>query len=210
MKKTNWKVVALIIVGVLAIALMCIFGVQEAQNKAIAFEEQVNTAQSDIKVQEKRRVDLVYNLAGCVKEYDKHEAETLTGIVEKRGSTGDIENVTTAITAVAEAYPELKSNENYKNLTKYERRKEIMPWICERQIENKYSNRYIPKIDNVPYTVFELNINGEYYKGTIEEIEEKSGTDISWIDRDKLADTISVQTKPTSQSRGVVIERKRY
>lgn len=116
MKKTNWKVVALIIVGVLAVALMCIFGVQEAQNKAIAFEEQVNTAQSDIKVQEKRRVDLVYNLADCVKEYDKHEAKTLTGIVEKRGSTGDIENVTTAITAVAEAYPELKSNENYKNL----------------------------------------------------------------------------------------------
>jgi hypothetical protein len=80
-----------------------------------------------------------------------------------------------------------KWDEYCKNLTKYERRKEIMPWICERQIENKYSNRYIPKIDNVPYTVFELNINGEYYKGTIEEIEEKSGTDISWIDRDKLA-----------------------
>lgn len=103
-----------------------------------------------------------------------------------------------------------KWDEYCENLTKYERRKEIMPWICERQIENKWSNRYIPKIDNVPYTVFELNINGEYYKGTIEEIEEKSGTDISWIDRDKLADTISVQTKPTSQSRGVVIERKRY
>ena len=30
--------------------------------------------------------------------------------------TGDIENVTTAITAVSEAYPELKSNENYKEL----------------------------------------------------------------------------------------------
>ena len=30
--------------------------------------------------------------------------------------TGDIENVTTAITAVSEAYPELKSNENYKQL----------------------------------------------------------------------------------------------
>ena len=63
-------------------------------------EEQVNTAQSDIKVQEKRRVDLVYNLADCVKQYDKHESET----------------VTTAITAVSEAYPELKSNENYKQL----------------------------------------------------------------------------------------------
>ena len=63
-------------------------------------EEQVNTAQSDIKVQEKRRGDLVYNLADCVKQYDKHESET----------------VTTAITAVSEAYPELKSNENYKQL----------------------------------------------------------------------------------------------
>ena len=49
-------------------------------------------------------------------QYDKHEAETLTAIVEGRGSTGDIENVTTAITAVSEAYPELKSNENYKEL----------------------------------------------------------------------------------------------
>jgi len=32
------------------------------------------------------------------------------------GSSGDIENVTTAITAVSEAYPELKANENYKEL----------------------------------------------------------------------------------------------
>ena len=92
------------------------FGVQSSQNKAIALEEQVNTAQSDIKVQEKRRVDLVYNLADCVKQYDKHEADTLTAIAEGRGATGDIENVATAITAVSEAYPELKSNENYKQL----------------------------------------------------------------------------------------------
>lgn len=76
----------------------------------------MNTADSDIKVQEKRRVDLVYNLVDCVKQYDKHEADTLTAIVEGRGSTGDIENVTTAIAAVSEAYPELKSNENYKEL----------------------------------------------------------------------------------------------
>ena len=80
--------------------LLCVFGVQSSQNGAIALEEQVNTAYSDIKVQEKRRVDLVYNLADCVKQYDKHEAETLTAIVDGRGSSGDIENVTTAIAAV--------------------------------------------------------------------------------------------------------------
>lgn len=114
--KENWKVVLIVVAGFLAVILLCVFGVQSAQNKAFALEEQVNTAKSDIKVQEKRRVDLVYNLADCVMQYDKHEADTLAAIVEGRGSTGDIENVTTAITAVSEAYPELKSNENYKEL----------------------------------------------------------------------------------------------
>lgn len=112
----NWKLPVIIVAGVLAVILLCVFSVQGSQNKAFALEEQVNTAQSDIKVQEKRRVDLVYNLADCVKQYDKHEAETLTAIAEGRGSSGDIENVTTAITAVSEAYPELKSNANYKQL----------------------------------------------------------------------------------------------
>ena len=112
----KWKLPLIIGAGVIAVILLCVFGVQSSQNKAIALEEQVNTAQSDIKVQEKRRVDLVYNLADCVKQYDRHEADTLTAIAEGRGSTSDIENVTTAITAVSEAYPELKSNENYKQL----------------------------------------------------------------------------------------------
>ena len=114
MKNTKWKLPLIIGVGIVAIILLCIFGVQSSQNKAIALEEQVNTAASDINVQEKRRVDLVYNLADAVMQYDEHEAETLKSIVDGRGTTGDIKNVTTAITAVAEAYPELKSNENYK------------------------------------------------------------------------------------------------
>ncbi|WP_394919004.1 LemA family protein [uncultured Robinsoniella sp.] len=115
-KKTNWKLPLIIGGVVIAIILLIALVIQSPQNKAIALEEQVNAASSDIKVQEKRRVDLVYNLADCVKQYDKHEAETLTAIVDGRGSTGDIENVTTAITAVSEAYPELKSNDNYKQL----------------------------------------------------------------------------------------------
>lgn len=116
MKIFDWKLPLIIGAGVIAVISMCVFGVQGSQNKAFALEEQVNTAASDIKVQEKRRLDLVYNLADCVKQYDKHESETLTAIAEGRGSARDIENVTTAITAVSEAYPELKSNENYKQL----------------------------------------------------------------------------------------------
>lgn len=116
MKKTNWKLALIILTGIISVILLCVFAVQGVQNKAIVLEEQVNTAFSDIEVQEKRRVDLVYNLADCVMQYDKHESETLVAIAQGRGSAGDIENVTTAITAVSEAYPELKSNENYKEL----------------------------------------------------------------------------------------------
>ena len=115
-KNTNWKVFTITAVGVLAVVLMIFVWIQSIQGKAITYEEQVNTAQSDIKVQEKRRIDLVYNLADCVKQYDKHESETLKAIVDGRGSTGDIENVSTAITAVTESYPELKSDKNYKTL----------------------------------------------------------------------------------------------
>lgn len=114
--KKNWKVMMIVAAGILAVILLGVFVIQSSQNKAIALEEQVSSADSDIKVQEKRRVDLVMNLVDCVKQYDKHEAETLKSVVEGRGKTGDIENVTTAITAVSEAYPELKSDSNYKEL----------------------------------------------------------------------------------------------
>lgn len=63
MENNAWKVVLIVIAGVIAVGLMTVIGIQGTQNKAIALEEQVNTASSDIKVQEKRRVDLVYNLA---------------------------------------------------------------------------------------------------------------------------------------------------
>ena len=79
--KENWKVVLIAAAGILTAILLCVFGIQSTQNKAFALEEQINTAESDIKVQEKRRVDLVYNLADCVVQYDKHEADTLTAIV---------------------------------------------------------------------------------------------------------------------------------
>lgn len=51
--KENWKLVLIVAAGIIAVIFMCIFGVQGAQNKAFAMEEQVNTADSDIKVQRK-------------------------------------------------------------------------------------------------------------------------------------------------------------
>ena len=53
MKKSNWKLVLIIVAGILAVVMTGVFGVQSSQNKAFSLEEQVNTADSDIKVQEK-------------------------------------------------------------------------------------------------------------------------------------------------------------
>ena len=109
----------LIILGIVTAIGTMIFGVfTSTNNRAISLEEQVISADSDIMVQEKRRTDLIYNLVDCVKRYDQHEADTLLAVVNGRKSENnmDISEVSTQISAVAEAYPELKSNENYKEL----------------------------------------------------------------------------------------------
>lgn len=156
--KENWKVMLIVAAGVVAVILSCVFGVQSSQNQAFALEEQVNTAESDIKVQEKRRVDLIYNLADCVKQYDKHEAETLAAIVEGRGSAGDIENATTAIAAVSEAYPELKADENYRELMNELAMTEnlIAEYRSNYNKQVKAYNRYVKKF---PTRIF-LNMLG--------------------------------------------------
>ena len=41
--KENWKLVLIVAAGIIAVIFMCIFGIQGAQNKAFAMEEQVNT-----------------------------------------------------------------------------------------------------------------------------------------------------------------------
>ena len=112
----NWKMSLIIAGTVLVVILMCIVSVQSAQNRAISLEEAVYTADSDIKVQEKRRVDLIYNLADCVKQYDRHESETLEGLANGMNNGNSINDVNTAIAAITYAYPELKSNKNYKQL----------------------------------------------------------------------------------------------
>lgn len=158
MKNSNWKLALIVIAGSIAVAMLCVFWVQGAQNKAFSLEENVASALSDIEIQEKRRVDLVYNLADCVMQYDKHEAETLIAITEARGGAGDIENATTAIAAVAEAYPELKSNENYNELMNELSMTENL--IAEhRSNYNKQAKAYNRYIRKFPTRVF-LDILG--------------------------------------------------
>lgn len=64
--KENWKLVLIVAAGIVAVIFMCIFGIQGAQNKAFALEEQVNTADSDIKVQEKKDESILFTILRIV------------------------------------------------------------------------------------------------------------------------------------------------
>lgn len=56
------KLWVIAIIGVIGIGIACFLGMQSCGNKAITLEEAVETAKSDIEVQEKKRIDLVYNM----------------------------------------------------------------------------------------------------------------------------------------------------
>ena len=110
--------IGLSVLAVIAVIVIGIFIVQGSQNKAISYEEQISTAQSNIKIQEKRRTDLIPNLVDCVKAYDKHEYDTLMNIIKARGTNSDnsVQEIKTQIQAIAEAYPKLQSSSNYQEL----------------------------------------------------------------------------------------------
>ena len=112
------KTILIICAAVIAVILFFVACIFNTQNNAISLEEQIYTAKSDINVQEKRRADLIPNIVDCVQAYDEHEYQTLMDVIAARSEYSDTEvgEITTMIAAVAEAYPELQSSENYQQL----------------------------------------------------------------------------------------------
>ncbi len=99
-------------------------------NSFIKLNNKVKEAFSTMDVYLKKRWDLIPNLVETVKGYAKHEADTFREVIELRGNTYDnlsqeeklntSENLKSGINkimALAEAYPELKANENFKDLS---------------------------------------------------------------------------------------------
>ena len=118
MNFVNKHKTGLIIGGIVLAFILLVVGMfASTNNKAVFLEEQINGAQANINVAEKRRVDLVYNLVDAVQAYQEYEGNTLKEVVAARASvqSGNIEEAQLAINAVAEAYPELKANENNYN-----------------------------------------------------------------------------------------------
>lgn len=123
----------LILIGIFAWGLMgC--GIQSIPQA----ENQVEAALAEVTSQYKRRADLVPNLVNTVKGYASHEMETLLGVTEARAKAtsmqldvskaspeqvaqyqqaqGQLSQALGRLMVIAEKYPDLKANENFRDL----------------------------------------------------------------------------------------------
>lgn len=118
-----WLIILIVVLVILVILLAGTY------NGLVKLDERVNEAWSDITVQLKYRADLIPNVVETVKGYAKHEKETFEMVTSARSAAMGAKTVKQAaeaeremqgalgrIFAIAEAYPELKANENFKTL----------------------------------------------------------------------------------------------
>ena len=118
-----------VIVGVLVLLVLIVIFIY---NSLIRARNRVDNAWSQIDVQLRRRYDLIPNLVETVKGYAAHERQTLEAVTsaranamdaQQRGTVGQQAQAENALTgalkslfAVAEAYPDLKANQNFLQL----------------------------------------------------------------------------------------------
>ena len=111
----------LIVLGLVAVWAVFSF------NRFVSLRNRAEEAWADIEVQLKRRYDLIPNLVNTVKGYATHESSAFENVTKARsmamGATGpteahaEAENMLTgalkSVFALAEAYPDLKANQNF-------------------------------------------------------------------------------------------------
>ena len=119
----------LVVIILVAVAVVLLLYVIVAYNGLVRLRNRVENAWAQIDVQLRRRYDLIPNLVETVKGYATHERETFQRVTEARsrainasgvGEQAQAENMITSalksLFAVAEAYPDLKANQNFLEL----------------------------------------------------------------------------------------------
>ncbi len=171
---------ALIALGVLVLVVLGI----AIYNSLVTLRQTVKNAWAQIDVQLKRRHDLIPNLVNTVKGYASHEKETLDRVINARANAtkatlpadaikaeGELSGALARLMAVAEAYPDLKANQNFLAL-----QEELVTTENKisfaRQFYNDSVTRYNTKRETFP-TVLIAGILG-FHPEVLFEVEEEA------------------------------------
>ncbi len=114
----------ILVLGVLVLWAVFVF------NGLVTLRNRAQEAWADIEIQLKRRYDLIPNLVNTVKGYAAHESSAFENVTKARSAAmgarsnladkGQAENMLTgalkSVFAIAEAYPDLKANQNFLSL----------------------------------------------------------------------------------------------
>jgi LemA protein len=160
-----------IAIGILAVIVLWVANVY---NGFVAAEEEVESAWAQVENQYQRRSDLVPNLVATVKGYAAHEQQTLEGVVEARAKAtqitidptnatpeqlaafqaaqGELSQALGRLLAVAENYPDLKANENFRDLQAQLEGTENRIAVA-RQLFNETARAYNTKVRRFPSNI---------------------------------------------------------
>ena len=169
----------IVVLGVLAIiALWAV----NAYNALVECQEDVESAWSQVENQYQRRADLVPNLVATVKGYAAHEQETLEGVVNARAKAtqitidatnmtpeqiaayqaaqGELSQALGKLLAIAENYPDLKANENFRDLQAQLEGTENRI-ATARQFFNEAAKKYNKKVRRFPSNIIAASFGFE-------------------------------------------------
>ena len=126
-----------VIIVLIVAAIVVVWGIT-GYNGLVSMDEGVQTKWADVETQYQRRADLIPNLVNTVKGYAAHESETLQAVVEARAKATSVnidptnmsaeqianfqkaqDGVSSALSRLlvtVEKYPDLKANENFREL----------------------------------------------------------------------------------------------
>lgn len=126
------------IIAIVAVIIVIGMWAAGAYNSMVTVQEKATTAWSNVQSTYQRRADLIPNLVETVKGYAAHEKETLEGVVNARSKAtsvnidpenmtpeklkefqqaqGELSTALGRLIAIQENYPDLKANENFKEL----------------------------------------------------------------------------------------------
>ena len=165
-----------IVIAVIVVIVVALFGwVKGTYNGMVEQEENVSKAWSQEENVYQRRADLIPNLVNTVKGYAAHEKETLEGVLAARAKAtqmtvnlddlseenikkyqaaqGDLQQAMGRLLMLTENYPDLKANENFRDLQAQLEGTENRITV-ERQKFNEAAKEYNTNIRKFPNNIF--------------------------------------------------------